>query len=135
MAAWNSATSSGEYTRGRHARGLWLKNWIASQPRSTPRSTAFAGPPAGETCAPMSMGIWTPALHAILCPDARAIRSLADGRPAHRGCADGTVQLAAGPRPRRRVPAAHRGHGPRALDPGERRADLRRAALARARLG
>src|SRR3954452_5539725 len=55
MAAWNSATSSGEYTRGRHARGLWLKNWIASQPRSVPRSTAFAGPPAGETCAPMSM--------------------------------------------------------------------------------
>src|SRR3954471_15804612 len=55
MAAWNSATSSGEYTRGRHARGLWLKNWIASQPRSLPRSTAFAGPPAGETCAPMSM--------------------------------------------------------------------------------
>src|SRR5919198_1743263 len=29
---------------------------IASQPFSTPRSTALAGPPAGETCAPMSMG-------------------------------------------------------------------------------
>src|SRR3954462_10645552 len=97
-----------------------------------PRCTAFAGPPAGETCAPMSMEIWTPALHAMLCPDARAIRSLADGRPAHRGCADGTVQLAPRPGSRRRVPAAHRGHRSRALDPRERRADIRRAALARA---
>src|SRR3954454_25287521 len=100
-----------------------------------PRCTAFAGPPAGETCAPMSMEIWTPALPAMLCPDARAIRSLADGRPAHRGCANGTVQLAPGPRARRCVPPPDRGHGPRAVDAGERRADLRRPALARARLG
>src|SRR5215475_3427893 len=28
---------------------------MASQPFSTPRSMALAGPPAGETCAPMSM--------------------------------------------------------------------------------
>src|ERR687884_940122 len=41
--------------RGFHARGFWLKNWIERQFRSTPRCTAFAGPPAGETCAPMSM--------------------------------------------------------------------------------
>ena len=44
-----------EYSRGFHARGFWLKIWIARQPRSTPRSTAFAGPPAGETWAPISM--------------------------------------------------------------------------------
>ena len=37
------------------ARGLWLKIWIERQPRSSPRSTAFAGPPAGETWAPISM--------------------------------------------------------------------------------
>src|SRR5271169_6517771 len=36
-------------------RGDWLKIWIARQPRSTPRSTAFGRPPAGETCAPISM--------------------------------------------------------------------------------
>src|SRR3954463_14308211 len=55
IASWNAATSSSAYTRGFHARGLWLKNWIERQVRSTPRCTAFAGPPAGETCAPMSM--------------------------------------------------------------------------------
>src|SRR5262249_18301825 len=32
-----------------------LKIWIASQPFSTPRSMALAGPPAGDTWAPMSM--------------------------------------------------------------------------------
>src|ERR1700684_3167008 len=36
-------------------RGDWLKIWIARQPRSTPRSIAFSRPPAGETCAPISM--------------------------------------------------------------------------------
>src|SRR5271170_4615271 len=36
-------------------RGDWLKIWIARQPRSTPRSIALARPPAGETCAPISM--------------------------------------------------------------------------------
>src|SRR6202012_482246 len=36
-------------------RGDWLKIWIASQPRSTPRSIALGRPPAGETCAPISM--------------------------------------------------------------------------------
>src|SRR5918998_3702366 len=65
IAAWNAATSSSEYTRGRHARGLWLKNWIERQPRSTPRCTAFAGPPAGETCAPMSMESGRP--HFVAC--------------------------------------------------------------------
>src|SRR5919198_3613509 len=35
-------------------RGLWLKIWIASQARSSPRSTALARPPAVETCAPIS---------------------------------------------------------------------------------
>ena len=37
----------------------------------------------------------------MLCPDARPLRSIADRRPAHRRRADGTVQLAPGPRPRR----------------------------------
>ena len=50
-----AATSSSVYSRERHARGLWLKIWMAWQPFSTPRSTAFAGPPAGETWAPISM--------------------------------------------------------------------------------
>ena len=39
-----------------HMRGDWLKIWIARQPRSTPRSTAFGRPPAGETWAPISIG-------------------------------------------------------------------------------
>ena len=47
-------------------------------------------------------GSWTPGPRGKLCPDARALRSFADRRPAHRGRADGTVQLAARPRPRRR---------------------------------
>jgi hypothetical protein len=33
-----------------------LKIWIASHPRSTPRSTARASEPAGDTCAPISIG-------------------------------------------------------------------------------
>ena len=37
-------------------RGDWLKIWIARQPRCSPRSIAFARPPAGETCAPISIG-------------------------------------------------------------------------------
>src|SRR6476661_6149191 len=55
-ASRNSATASSEYTEGRHIRGLWLKIWMDWQPRSSPRCTAFAGPPAGETWAPISMG-------------------------------------------------------------------------------
>src|SRR3954452_21849480 len=54
IASRKAATSSPEYSRGRQARGFWLKIWIARAPFSTPRSTAFAGPPAGETWAPMS---------------------------------------------------------------------------------
>src|SRR3954470_21602035 len=42
---------------GFHARGFWLKIWIARAPRSVPRSTALAGPPAGETCAPISIDV------------------------------------------------------------------------------
>ena len=51
----NSATSSGFQRVGRHWRGDWLKTWIASQPRSTPRSCACTSPPAVETCAPISI--------------------------------------------------------------------------------
>ena len=50
-----AAKSSGPNFVGRQARGLWWKIWIASQPRSIPRSTAFCSPPAVETCAPISM--------------------------------------------------------------------------------
>ena len=77
-------------SRGRHARGLWLKNWIASQPRSSPRCTALAGPPAGETWAPMSM-----AACASILRHEGPLRSLADRRAARRRRAHGAVQLAA----------------------------------------
>src|SRR4029077_6763695 len=36
-------------------RGLWLKIWIDSQPRSSPRSTALTRPPEVDTCAPTNM--------------------------------------------------------------------------------
>src|SRR4051794_40008682 len=111
-------------------RGDWLKIWIAWAPRSWPRSTAFAGPPAGETWAPMSMGRAKLASVA----DAPSLRSLADRRPAHRRGPDRAVQLAGRAPRRRHVRPAHRGHRPRALDARERPADPRRARVARARL-
>src|SRR6476646_1765234 len=55
IASRKAAKSSSPYFVGRHMRGLWLKIWIDSQPRSSPRSTAFASPPAVETCAPTNM--------------------------------------------------------------------------------
>ena len=67
--------------------------------------------------------------------DEGSLRAFSNRRAAHRRREDGTVQLAPRPRLGRRVRAAHRGHRPRALHAGERRADPRRAALARARLG
>ena len=63
------------------------------------------------------------------------LRPVTDGRPPHRWSEDGTVQLALRAGPGWGDDPADRGHGPRAIDPGERRADPRRAALARARLG
>src|SRR5687768_4312618 len=134
IASRKSATSSAEYSRGRQARGLWLKNWIDRQARSIPRSTALAGPPAGETCAPIN--IFPGRLARVACcVHASALRTLADGCAPHRWSADGTVQLAPGEGSRRGVRAPDRGHGPRALHAGERRAHLRGAPLARARLG
>src|ERR1700709_671064 len=41
-------------------RGLWLKIWIDSQPRSLPRSTALSRPPAGAKGATMNMERDTP---------------------------------------------------------------------------
>src|SRR5215210_2560117 len=108
IAARNSATSSAEYSRGLQARGLWLKNWIERQARSIPRSTALAGPPAGETCAPINIGTGHLRLMAS-CVHAGAIRSFSDRGPPHRRRADGTVQLAPGARPGRGVRAADRG--------------------------
>ena len=55
IASLKAAKSSSPYFVGRHMRGLWLKIWIASQPRSSPRSTAFSRPPAVETWAPTNM--------------------------------------------------------------------------------
>src|SRR4029077_1991955 len=109
-------------------RGDWLKIWIAWQPRSEPRSIALASPPAGETCAPISM-------RGSYGSDESQVRTIAHRRAAHRRRAHGAVQLAARAPPRGRAGAAHRGHRPRALHTGERRADPRRVALARARLG
>jgi len=40
---------------GRHIRGLWWKIWIAPDPVSTPRPTAFESPPDAETWAPISI--------------------------------------------------------------------------------
>ena len=112
---------------GRHMRGDWLKIWIASQPRSTPRSCAFTRPPAVETWAPISIAM------ADYEGTVRAFshRRAARRRGARRHCTTGFSPAGAGGELR----AAHRGHRPRALDPRERRADPRRAALARARLG
>ncbi len=55
MASRKAAKSSSPYFVGRHMRGLWLKIWIDSQPRSSPRSIALARPPEVETCAPINM--------------------------------------------------------------------------------
>src|SRR6478735_5814126 len=55
IASRKAAKSSSPYLVGRHMRGLWLKIWIDSQPRSSPRSTALASPPAVDTCAPTNM--------------------------------------------------------------------------------
>src|ERR671914_1660603 len=66
IASLNAATLSASYSVGFHCRGLWLKIWIARQPRSTPRATALAGPPAGETWAPISIGRGTLARVAFL---------------------------------------------------------------------
>src|SRR3954452_5142043 len=55
IASRKAAKSSAPYLVGRHMRGLWLKIWIDSQPRSSPRSIALARPPAVETCAPTNM--------------------------------------------------------------------------------
>src|SRR5215203_3164070 len=106
---------------GRHWRGDWLKTWIAVQPRSTPRACACTRPPAVDTWAPIS-----------IVGDEGSLRTVPDGRPAHRRRAHGTVQLASGAPPRRAVRPAHRGHRPRAIHAGERRADPGRPALARA---
>src|SRR6188768_2387951 len=55
IASRKAAKSSSRKFVGRHMRGLWLKIWIDSQPRSLPRSIALASPPAVETCAPTNM--------------------------------------------------------------------------------
>src|SRR3954470_13340862 len=130
IAAWKAFTSSAPYSRDFQARGFWLKIWIARQSRSTPRATALAGPPAGETWAPISIGPGRLAAARkrsplarprVAClPHAGTVPSLADRGAAHREREDGALQLAARARAGRPARAAHRGHRPRALDARER---------------
>ena len=62
-------------------------------------------------------------------PGGHALRALADRLPAHRRRAHRALQLALRPPHRRHVPAAHRGHRPRPLDPrGDRRRSSRACA-------
>src|SRR6478752_5375909 len=68
IASRKAAKSSSPYFVGRHMRGLWLKIWIDSQPRSSPRSIAFARPPAVETCAPTNMTSDNPRLRSAPSP-------------------------------------------------------------------
>ena len=67
--------------------------------------------------------------------DRHSFRALPDRLPAYRRRAHRAVQLALRQALRRQVPAAHRGHRPRALDRGGGRGDPRRPQLARPRLG
>ena len=101
-------------------RGLWLKIWIDSQPRSV-AALDRVGEAAGG-------GNMRADQHASSDNSRLEICPLADRRAAHRRREDGTLQLARRPPRRRRAGAADRGHRPRALDRGERRADPRRAA-------
>ena len=131
-------------TRGFHARGFWLKIWIARAPRSVPRATAFAGPPAGETWAPISIGRPIGAGRGARASDIDHL--VVSGRMRVRFAPSPTGALHVGgartalynwllARARRRdARPAHRRYRPRALDAGERRADPRRAALAGDRL-
>ena len=65
-------------------RGDWLKIWMARQPLSTPRSTAFARPPAGHTWAPISIA--TSCDCASLLPPPVRCTSAGLGRPSTTGC-------------------------------------------------
>ena len=69
---------------GRHWRGDWLKTWIASQPRSTPRSCACTRPPAVETWAPMSIAADEGPLRTLARP--ACCTSAARGRHCTTGC-------------------------------------------------
>src|ERR1700761_5455746 len=103
IASLKAAKSSSPYFVGRHMRGLWLKIWIASQPRSWPRSTAFSRPPAVETCAPTNMVaiLGDAAVETSTPHDYRRrrhpplpLRPVADRRPPHRRRPHGPLQLA-----------------------------------------
>src|SRR3989442_970787 len=58
----NASIDSGAWFVGRHIRGLCVKSWSASAPRSTARSIAVWIPPAVETCAPICTAASLPAV-------------------------------------------------------------------------
>ena len=98
-----------------------------------PRRVSAASRPLSVTVAPSGIGPrplqWRCDEHALpFCP-------LADRPPAHWWRPHGPVQLAAGPKARRRLPAAHRGHGPRAFQGRARGAGAARHGVDGAGLG
>ena len=110
-----------------HARGDWLKIWIARAPERGPALDR-----AVEAARGRDVGA---RLASVRLRHESSLRSFPDRRPAHRRRPHGVVQLAARAQRRRALRAADRRYRPRALHARERRADPRRAALARARLG
>src|SRR6476469_8956895 len=81
IASRKAAKSSSPKFVGRHMRGIWLKIWIDSQPRSSPRSTALASPPAVATCAPINMT--NENLRLRFAPSPTGALHIGGARPAH----------------------------------------------------
>ena len=115
-----------------HIWGLCVKTWTAFPPISSTRSITFEMPPAGGTReAPRS--IEPTIADAAVRPGSHG--AVADRLPPHRGSPHFPLQLALCPRPRRRMPTAHREHGHEPRGRGVREADRALAALAWDRMG
>ena len=98
-----------------------------------PALERLVSPPAVETCAPISIGAQF--LREPPSPPRLRFAPSPTGALHIGGARTALYNWLAGAAVGRRAGAADRGHRPRALDPREHRADPRRAALARARLG
>ena len=130
IASLKAATSSSRSRRvGFHWRGLWLKIWIERQPRSSPRSTALAGPAGGGDVGADQHGPGRLAARTLPLATLRGCLAMRVRFPPsptgalHIGNARTALYnwlLARGAR--RRARAAHRGHRSRAFDARERRA-------------